>query len=94
MAALSEDEVRRRLQDLPGWELTPQGIRKTYRRRDFRDAIRLVNAVADLAEQANHHPDIEVAGYNRVTITLMTHSERGVTEKDIALARQIEQAAR
>jgi 4a-hydroxytetrahydrobiopterin dehydratase len=90
---LSDDEIRRRLQDLPGWELTPQGIRKTFRRADFRDAIRLVTAVADLAEQANHHPDILVAGYNRVTFTVMTHSEGGVTDKDIALARQIEQVA-
>ncbi len=94
VAVLPEDEIRRRLADLPGWELTPAGIRKTYRRADFRDAIRLVNAVADLAERADHHPDILVAGYNRVTFTLMTHSERGVTEKDLALAAQIEQVAR
>lgn len=94
MAGLPEEEIRRRLQELPGWELTPEGIRKTFRRKDFRDAIRLVNVVAELAEQANHHPDILVAGYNRVTFTLMTHSARAVTDKDLALAAQIEQAAR
>lgn len=93
MATLSEAEIRNRLKELPGWELVSGSIRKTFVRRDFKEAMRVVNAVADLAEQANHHPDILVFGWNKVTFTLMTHSERGVTVKDLALAARIEQAA-
>lgn len=94
MAKLGESEIRSRLKDLPGWELTAEGIRKTFKRRDFKDAMRLVNAVADAAEEANHHPDILIFGWNQVTFTLMTHSEKAVTEKDVAMAARIEQAAR
>jgi 4a-hydroxytetrahydrobiopterin dehydratase len=93
MPKLSDAEVRTRLKDLPGWEVTPAGIRKTFSRSDFKDAIRLVNAVADLAEEANHHPDILLFGWNKVTFTLMTHSEKAVTEEDFALATRIERAA-
>jgi 4a-hydroxytetrahydrobiopterin dehydratase len=93
MAILSEAEIRNRLKELSGWTVVPEGIRKTYVRRDFKDAMRLVNAVADLAEEANHHPDILIFGWNKVTFTLMTHSERGLTEKDFALAARIERAA-
>ena len=93
MAKLTESEIRNRLKDLPGWELTPAGIRKTYSRADFKAAMRFVNAVAGLAEEANHHPDILIFGWNKVTFTLMTHSEKAVTEKDLALAARIERAA-
>ncbi len=94
MAKLTEPEIRARLKDLPGWELTAEGIRKTFKRKDFKEAMRLVNAVADAAEEANHHPDIVIFGWNKVTFTLMTHSEHAVTEKDFAMAARIEQAAR
>lgn len=94
MAKLSDPEVRTRLGALPGWEATPAGIRKTFARRDFKEAIRLINAVAELAEAANHHPDILLAGWNKVTFTLFTHSDKALTEKDFALAGQIERAAR
>ncbi len=94
MPKFSEAEIRTRLKDLPGWESTPDGIRKTFSRRDFKDAIRLVNAVAELAEEVNHHPDILLFGWNKVTFTLMTHSEKAITEKDIALASRIERAAK
>ena len=93
MPKLSEAEIKNRLKDLPGWELAPAGIRKTYSRADFKAAMRFVNAVAGLAEEANHHPDILIFGWNKVTFTLMTHSEKAVTEKDLALAARIERAA-
>lgn len=93
MATFSETEVRNRLRQLPGWDLTPEGIRKTFARRDFAAAMRLVNAVAEAAEQANHHPDILIFGWNKVVFTLMTHSEKGVTEKDLTMAARIEQMA-
>lgn len=94
MAKLTEPEIRARLNNLPGWELTAEGIRKTFKRKDFKEAMRLVNAVADAAEEANHHPDIVIFGWNKVTFTLMTHSEKAVTEKDFAMAARIEQVAR
>jgi len=93
MAKLTDSEILNRLKDLPGWELAPAGIRKTYSRADFKAAMRFVNAVAGLAEEANHHPDILIFGWNKVTFTLMTHSEKAVTEKDLALAARIERAA-
>ncbi len=92
VAKISDAEVRIRLKDLPGWEVTLAGIRKTFTRRDFKDAMRFVNAVAELAEEANHHPDILVFGWNKVTLTLMTHSEKAITENDLALAGRIEHA--
>ncbi len=58
MAVLPEAQIRARLAGLPGWDLTPDGIRKTYSFPSFRKAIAFVNAVADIAEARQHHPDI------------------------------------
>lgn len=90
MATLAPSEVRRALADLPGWSRHRGAIRRTYRFADFPEAIRFVNAVARLAERANHHPDIEIR-YNQVTLRLTTHDAGGLTEKDFELARAIEQ---
>ncbi len=90
MPPLPADEIARRLQARPGWTATPEGIRRTFVRKDFLDALALVNAIAPLAEAADHHPDILMHGYKRVTCTLSTHSEQGVTEKDFALAAEID----
>ena len=57
-------------------------------RKDFKDALLFGNAVGFLAEQANHHPDI-LLSWNKVTLTLVSHSAGGLTEKDFALARAI-----
>ena len=73
--------------------MTPEGLRRTFVRQDFMDALGLVNAIAPLAEAAEHHPDILMHGYKRVTCTLMTHSEKGITGKDFALAVEIDRAA-
>ncbi len=93
MPKLSDAEIQQRLQTARGWARTPQGIQKTFRQKDFQDAMRLVNQVADLAEKANHHPDIFIHGWNQVTFTLMTHSEKAITERDFALAAQIDRVA-
>ncbi len=92
MAVLTQDDIREQLSSLQGWALTSEGIRKKYVLNDFRSAINLVNRVADLAEEANHHPDILIS-YNRVTFTLITHSAGGITEKDFDLATRIEAIA-
>ncbi len=93
MTKLTDAELRQRLQTVRGWERSAEGIRKTVRRKDFKDAIQFVNQVADLAEQANHHPDIFIHGWNQVTLTLMTHSEQAITEGDFALAAKIDRIA-
>ncbi len=92
MAALTEDEVKARLGALAGWGRDDDEIEKEFGFADFAEAMAFVNAVAGLAEAADHHPDISIK-YNRVKLTLSTHSEGGVTEKDFALAAQIDAAA-
>ena len=92
MVVLTQDDIREQLGNLDGWALTSEGIRKKYVLNDFRSAINLVNRVADLAEEADHHPDILIS-YNRVTFTLITHSAGGITEKDFDLAARIEAIA-
>lgn len=92
MAPLSEEQVRQGLTGLSGWSYGENAISKRYTFPGFPDAVKFVNRVADLAEGMNHHPDITI-NYNAVLLTLSTHSEGGVTDKDLALARQIEEAA-
>jgi len=87
---LSEEEVREALAQLSGWELREGRLRKQYTFRTFLRAIAFVNAVAYLAEGAGHHPDITI-NYNRVTLRLITHSEKALTDRDFALAREIDE---
>jgi 4a-hydroxytetrahydrobiopterin dehydratase len=91
MAKLTTEAVQAALKKLPGWNLKDEAIDKQYTWPSFPDAIKFVNQVADLAEQADHHPDILI-NYRRVTLTLSTHSEGGITQKDFDLAAQIERA--
>jgi 4a-hydroxytetrahydrobiopterin dehydratase len=92
MAALSDGELRILLEDLDGWTHLGNAIHKEFRFPGFRGSIAFVNHVADAAEAAGHHPDIEIH-YQRVMISLSTHDEGGVTEKDVSLAREIDRAA-
>ena len=86
---LSERQVQQGLTKLVGWELRDGRIRKQYQFRTFLRAIAFVNSVAYLAEAAGHHPDITI-NYNRVTLRLITHSKGGLTERDFALAAEID----
>jgi 4a-hydroxytetrahydrobiopterin dehydratase len=88
MELLSDDEISARLAELPGWERAGDSITSVANRADFRDALLYIGAVAYLAEAANHHPDILIQ-WNRVTLTLSTHSAGGLTAKDFALANKI-----
>lgn len=88
MELLKEDQIIAELAASPGWSRQGSQISQTIERRDFRDAILFVGAVAYHAEQANHHPDILIQ-WNRVTLTLSTHSAGGLTEADFAMARLI-----
>lgn len=89
-AVLSLPQMKARLKTLPGWALTDEGLRKTFSQPNFRAAVGFVNWVAELAEAADHHPDVLIHRYRRVTLTIMTHSENAVTAKDFDLAGRIE----
>lgn len=85
---LSDVEISAAMQRVPGWERRGDAIVRSYRFNSFKDAVDFVNRVAELAEKANHHPDILIQ-YSKVTLTLSTHSAGGLTEKDFELAEQI-----
>jgi 4a-hydroxytetrahydrobiopterin dehydratase len=88
MPALTPDEVARRMPTVPGWRLEGDALRRTFAFADFRAAIDFVNEVADRAEAADHHPDIDIR-YDHVTLTLTTHDEGGLTAQDFEMARRI-----
>jgi 4a-hydroxytetrahydrobiopterin dehydratase len=92
MATLSDTEVKAALAEVPGWELAGADIVKEYKFKDFVAAMAFVNRVADRAEAANHHPDIDIR-WNKVRLALSTHSEGGLTRNDFALAAEIEALA-
>jgi len=85
----TEAQIVLALLTLPEWKRTGDVIARTFAFKDFPAAMEFTNAVASLAEQAQHHPDIDVR-WNKVTLALTTHSAGGLTEKDFELARQIE----
>jgi 4a-hydroxytetrahydrobiopterin dehydratase len=72
------------------WSQRPDALERDFEFDDFGGAIAFVNRVADVAEEADHHPDILVHGWNKVRLTLTTHDSGGLTEKDHALARRID----
>jgi 4a-hydroxytetrahydrobiopterin dehydratase len=88
MTLLTSDEIAAGLDRAAGWELTGNAITRTVTLGDFRDAMLYTGAVAYLAQAANHHPDIAIS-WNKVTLTLSTHSAGGLTGADFALAGQI-----
>jgi 4a-hydroxytetrahydrobiopterin dehydratase len=90
MAALNNEAIQEGLAKMPGWSYQGNNLRKKYTFKSFLPGIEFVNKIAQAAESANHHPDITI-NYNVVGISLSTHSEGGVTEKDFALASQIDQ---
>jgi 4a-hydroxytetrahydrobiopterin dehydratase len=89
---LSTDLVAEALEDLPGWTYDKGAIRKEYVFKGFKAAIGFIDRLAVAAGQAKHHPDL-FNSYNRVVVSLTTHDEGGVTQKDVDLARSIESVA-
>jgi len=92
MAALGEDEVREKLAGLDGWELEGDAIEKQFQFDDFSGSVDFVNRLTPPANEMNHHPDLAIS-WNKVTVTLSTHSEGGLTDNDFELARQIDALA-
>ena len=94
MKVLNENEIGSRLKELAGWEFGDNRIGKEFELKDFRSALAFVNKVGEEAEQMDHHPDIFLHSWNKVKITVSTHSAGGVTENDFKLAGKIENLKR
>jgi 4a-hydroxytetrahydrobiopterin dehydratase len=90
MERIPEAELAGYLARVPQWTREGIEITRTFTFRNFREAMGFVVQVALLAERADHHPDIDIR-YKQVTLRLSTHSAGGLTEKDFALAQQIDQ---
>jgi 4a-hydroxytetrahydrobiopterin dehydratase len=90
---MEEDDVRRYLENVPGWGLSRDGqdrLERTFEHDDFSGAMHFVNAVADLADDEGHHPDVCIH-YDRVDLTLTTHAAGGLTENDFIMAAKIDE---
>jgi 4a-hydroxytetrahydrobiopterin dehydratase len=89
VARLPDDEITTGLASLPDWDWSGIEIAKEFRLGNFRDAVAFVVRLSYEAEAANHHPDLDIR-WNKVLVRLSTHSEGGITDKDLELARTIE----
>lgn len=92
MSALSTADVDSRLKTVPDWNVESGELVRTFQFKDFRGSMAFVNKLADLAEDAGHHPDIDIR-YNKVRLSLVTHDQGGLTEKDFALAAKANKLA-
>ena len=90
MTLLTQDEIAKNLSSLSGWLQEGNQIAKLFQLKDFAEALSFVNKVGAEAEEMNHHPDIFIHSWNKVKITISTHSEGGITKKDFQLAEKIE----
>jgi 4a-hydroxytetrahydrobiopterin dehydratase len=88
----NEKEIAERLRDLPGWFYEDKAICRGYKTDGWPTTLMLVNAIGYFAEAADHHPDLTVT-WGRVVVTLSTHSAGGITDKDFALARKLDEIA-
>ncbi|MBR9975373.1 MAG: 4a-hydroxytetrahydrobiopterin dehydratase [Bacteroidetes bacterium] len=91
MSVLTPKQLDAELARFPGWSVEDGQITKKFKAPSFHRAVGFVTQIAILAEKAGHHPDIDIR-YDTVVIALSTHSEGGITEKDVALARKIDGA--
>jgi 4a-hydroxytetrahydrobiopterin dehydratase len=89
MARLSDAEIGERLTGLDGWRRSGDAIVKQFDNGDFKGSVDFVDRLTPVAEEMNHHPDLEIS-WKTVTVTISTHSEGGLTENDFELARRIE----
>lgn len=90
MPKLNDQEIQNKIKDLQGWNYTNGQIEKDYELKDFNSALSFVNKIGEQANQMDHHPDMLIHSWNKVKISVSTHSEGGVTEKDFSLANKIE----
>ncbi len=88
---LSEEQIKERLPQTGGWNLEGNELVRHFKFENFKSAMAFVNRVADEAEAMDHHPDILIHGWNNVRLSVTTHSQSGLTEKDFKLAERINQ---
>lgn len=88
---LDDSEIQQLLIELQGWQVQDGMLVRTYILPSFAHAVLMVGAIGQLAEAADHHPDLNIFGYKKLTVTLVTHSAGGLTEKDFSLAKQIQE---
>lgn len=91
MSKLNLDQINFNLKNLNDWSFENDSITKQFQFKDFIEALTFVNAVGLEAEKMDHHPDILMFAWNKVKISISTHSAGGITEKDFALAQKIEE---
>jgi 4a-hydroxytetrahydrobiopterin dehydratase len=89
MSVLSPEILQERLRSLPQWKLEGQEIVRRFQFPDFAAAMVFVNQIAEKAEKAGHHPDIDIR-YNKVRLALISHDKGGLTERDMKMAREID----
>ncbi len=89
-AQLSDSEVQSKLTDLPGWSVQGSSIERNFEFKDFAEALKFVNKVGAEAEEMDHHSDLLLHGWNKVKMTISTHSAKGITENDFELAKRTE----
>ena len=89
MALMADEEIQARLEGLEGWERSGDSIRKRFTLGDFVASVEFVNQLVAPAEEMGHHPDLEIS-WNKVTVSLSTHSQGGLTEADFDLAGRID----
>ncbi len=90
MNVLSKQEIEKMLSNITGWKFTDNSICKEFQLNDFKSALTFVNKIGDEAEKMDHHPDILIHSWNKVKVTISTHSAGGVTQNDFNLAKKIE----
>ena len=90
MNTLNQEQISSNLSKFSGWSFENESIFKQFQFKDFMEALSFVNAVGLEAEKMDHHPDILMFAWNKVKISISTHSAGGITEKDFALAQKIE----
>ena len=90
MPALAAKQISLDLKAVPKWSQNAQTIRRTFAFEGFLEALDFVNRIGTKAQKVNHHPDIDIR-FNKVTLTLSTHDEGGITGKDFFLAQQCDE---
>jgi len=89
---LSDAEIQKALQSLPGWTANANTIERSFQFENFVQAMDFVNQIAEAAEGVNHHPDIHIS-YNKVRLVLVSHDSGGVSQRDIRMAAKINEIA-
>ncbi|MBS1516676.1 MAG: 4a-hydroxytetrahydrobiopterin dehydratase [Bacteroidetes bacterium] len=90
MEKLTEEQISQSLKDLNGWESDKSSIKKTFKTAGFPQTMGLVTAIGAFCQQHDHHPDFLTMKYSEVEVSFSTHSAKGITQKDIDIARDIE----